>query len=314
MTMNRTGVGWTDLTWNLWSGCKPVSAGCKHCYAETLTEQRRGLPAAPHGFGLTVRPKNLRDPAAALRTHGPSLIFCESMSDIGLGDRELTAAEMDRLRAAGFESMDALRDAFFGATDGTPEHRYQLVTKRPETLLRHFSGRGRRVPPSCWIGVTIEHESTLWRLDVLRALRDLGARVLFVSAEPLLGDLVAAGLRLDGIDWLIAGGESGKHVSLPGTAARFLVGRDPALGWLPKRGPAGWVRALRDEAARTGTAFFFKQWGGATPASGGRELDGVEHDGMPVHVPGAMPEGRRAHGAATAALARKRLPVAEGSR
>lgn len=311
MPVNMTGVGWTDLTSNVWSGCKAISTGCKFCYAEALTEQRRGLPAAPHGFELTVRPKNLRDFASALRRFGPSLIFCESMSDIGLGDRELTAAEMDRLRAAGFESMDRLRDAFFAAVRATPEHRYQLVTKRPETLLRYFAASGQPVPPSCWIGVTIEHESTLWRLGVLRAFRDLGARVLFVSAEPLLGDLVAAGLRLDGIDWLIAGGESGTHA--PRHTERFLVGRDPALGWLPKRGPAGWVRALRDEAARARCAFFFKQWGGARPDSGGRTLDGVEHDGMPVHVPGAMPEGRRAHGAATAALARKRLPVAGAS-
>src|SRR5262245_2406308 len=84
MSMNETGIGWTDLTWSVWSGCKKISAGCAHCWAESLTEQRRGLPAAPHGFDLTVRPKNLKDPAAALRRYGPSLIFCESMSDVGL--------------------------------------------------------------------------------------------------------------------------------------------------------------------------------------------------------------------------------------
>lgn len=312
MTMNVTGVGWTDLTWNLWSGCKPVSAGCKHCYAETLTEQRRGLPAAPHGFELTVRPKNLADPGAALRRHGPSLVFCESMSDVGLADHELTEAERERLFAAGFMSMDALRDAFFAAIQGTPEHRYQLVTKRPEVLLSYLRRRCRSVPASCWIGVTIEHESTLHRLDDLRAFRELGARVLFISAEPLLGDLVGAGLRLDGIDWLIAGGESGTHASAAGEMSRFLVSRTHdrrGRGWWPKDHAEDWLRALRDEAARASCAFFFKQWGGPTPASGGRHLDGVEHDGMPVHVPGAMPERREQLTSATAALARKRLPV-----
>ena len=298
MTMNRTGVGWTDLTWNLWSGCKPVSAGCKHCYAETLTEQRRGLPAAPHGFELTIRPKNLRDPAAALRTHGPSLVFCESMSDVGLDDSELTEAEGERLVAAGFMSMDHLRDAFFASLSAALAHRYQLVTKRPKTLLRYLRERPhlREVLGSCWIGVTIEHTSTLHRLDDLRAFRELGARVLFISAEPLLAHLVGAGLQLDGIDWLIAGGESGVHASDPAEASRFLVDQTPmrlaSPRWVPKDKPLAAVRALRDEAGRAGCAFFFKQWGGPTPASGGRHLDGAEHDGMPAHVPGAMPERR----------------------
>lgn len=324
MTMNITGVGWTDLTWNVWSGCKAISTECKHCYAETLTEQRRGLPAAPHGFELTVRPKNLGDPARALRTHGPSLIFCESMSDVGLDDDELTPAELDRLHGAGFETMDHLRDAFFDAHEGTPEHRYQVLTKRPQTLIRFFRRRGRRVPPSCWIGVTIGHASTLdKRLLALHELRALGARVLFISAEPLLGDLVGAGLRLDGIDWLIAGGESGTHASDPSQASRFLVWRStvtvgaakPISKWVQVEAehagaPARWVRRLRDEAARAGCAFFFKQWGGPRPDSAGRLLDGVEHDGMPVHVVDAMPQRRTDLGHATAALARKRMPLA----
>jgi protein gp37 len=128
MSVNVTGVGWTDLTANLWSGCHKISPECKFCYSETLTEQRRGLPAAPYGFELTVRPKNLRDFAAALRRFGPSLIFCESMSDIGLDDDELTVAEIDRLYTAGYDSMDHLRDDFFMAVRETPQHRDQLQT------------------------------------------------------------------------------------------------------------------------------------------------------------------------------------------
>lgn len=257
---------------------------------------------------LTARPWGLGDFAAALRRHGPSLIFCESMSDVGLADSELTDAERARLDAAGFFSMDHLRDAFFDAIEATPEHRYQLLMKRPDVLLDYFAARGRAVPSSCWIGTTIGHPSSLRRLSDLHAFRALGARILFISAEPLLGDLVAAGLRLDGINWCIVGGESGTHV--PRALERALVCRTSR--WEPRTWGIQIVRALRDEAARAGCAFFFKQWGGPRPDSGGRTLDGVEHDGMPVHVPGAMPERRGQLGHATAALARKRLPVVEG--
>lgn len=312
--MNETGIGWTDLTWNVWSGCKKISAGCAHCYADTSAENKRGTLGFPHGFDLTVRSKNLDDPPRALKKHGPSLIFCESMSDLGLADGELTDAERARLSAAGFESMDLLRDAFFETVCRTPEHRYQILTKRPETLARYFR-RGddrparpamiRKALASCWVGVTIEHVKTLDRLNVLREFRALGARVLFVSAEPLLSDLVADGLRLDGIDWVIAGGESGTHYG-PKYVGRFLVTGEcgryfPSMS----RDTAMWVRRLRDEAARAGCAFFFKQWGGPRPDSGGRLLDGRTHDALPEHVPGAMPVGRRPRAAATAGLARK---------
>lgn len=315
--MNSTAIAWTDYTWNLFSGCKKISPECKFCYADQLAEQRRGTAAFPHGFDLTMRPHKLGEPAKLLRSRGPSLIFCESMSDIGLDDDELTPPEIDRLYAAGFASMDHLRDAFFDVTEETSEHRYQILSKRLERLLRYFADRNRRVPPSCWIGATIGHRSTLDRLPWLRQFRAHGARVLFISAEPLLDDLVAAGLTLDGIDWLIAGGESGTHASDPKHGARFLVHRVAGLkyagryGWAPRGSAIITARTLRNEAARAGCAFFLKQWGGPRPDSGGRLLDDVEHDGMPVHVDDAMPARRiDLGGAATAALARKRLPLA----
>lgn len=313
--MNKTTIGWTDYSWGFFSGCKKISEECKFCYADTFAERHRGNPAFPHGFDLTVRKHKLVEPARLLKSAGPSLIFCESMSDIGLDDDELTVGELDRLYAAGFESMDRVRDAFFGAIEATPEHRYQVLTKRPARLLQYFQARGFGVPPSVWIGTTIGHERGMSRLPYLRAFRDLGAKVLFVSAEPLLSDLVGAGLRLDGVDWLIAGGESGTHFK-SFVGVRFLVrtgchpGEPRLVPWESAVPGAGCVRRLRDESARAGCAFFFKQWGGPTPASGGRLLDGVEHDGMPVHVPGAMPIRRAEIGAATAALARKRgLPM-----
>lgn len=319
--MNATAIAWTDHTWNLFSGCKKISPECAHCYAHTLAERHRGNAAFPHGFDLTIRPHKLDEPARLLRSKGPSLIFCESMSDIGLDDDELTPAEIDRLTAAGYRGMDHVRDTFFDTVEATPEHRYQALTKRPETLHRWLVARGRRVPESVWLGVTCGHPRSLGRVDTLRGFRALGARVLFVSAEPLLGDLVTAGLRLDGLDWLIVGGESGTHASDPKSADRFLVAhsatgiarmREPrdVPAWRPTLRGRRRVNVLRDEAARDGCAFFFKQWGGPKPESGGRLLDGRTWDEMPT-VPGALPARRTdLGGAATAALARKRLPIA----
>lgn len=323
--MNETAIGWTDFSWNVWSGCKKIDPCCAHCYADTFAERHRGNAAFPHGFDLTVRKHKLAEPAKLLRSKGPSLIFCESMSDIGLDDDELSEQETHRLRWEGYADLDKLRDDFFDVTEDVAAHRYQVLTKRGGRLLRYFRERGRRVPASVWIGVTIGHERSLSRLPDLLAFRDLGARVLFISAEPLLSDLVSAGLRLDGVDWLIGGGESGTHASNEkARRERFLVertlwvkqhrDREPTVKlvgpWRPNQERARWIAKLRDEAARAGCAFFFKQWGGPKPDSGGRLLDGVEHDGMPSHVPGAMPDRRAQIGAATAALARKRgLPI-----
>lgn len=129
-----------------------------------------------------------------------------------------------------------------------------------------------------------------------------------MSAEPLLGDLP---LSLAGIDWLITGGESGLHAGNPAELeARFLVRRDEtAKRWIPREDRADWVRRLRDEAARAGCAHWFKQWGGPRPTSGGRILDGRTHDGMPIHVEGAMPLGYE-HVVPTHAADRVHLPLA----
>lgn len=329
--MNKTAIAWTDHTWNLFSGCKKISEECKFCYADTLAERHRGNPAFPHGFDLTVRPHKLAEPARLLKSVGPSLIFCESMSDVGLDDDELTVGEIARLNDAGFETLDDLRDAFFDAIVTSPEHRYQVLTKRPANLLRYFTSRDpaavRKVLASCWIGSSIGHERSLSRLPDLLAFRELGSRVLFISAEPLLSDIVGAGLKLDGVDWLIAGGESGTHFTdarerfmsrflvrhvTPGERAQLRGEGDwTQLRYRPHVHALDWARSIRDEAERAGCAFFFKQWGGPRPDSAGRILDGVEHDGMPVHVSGAMPERRTAIGAPTAALARKRLKMVQ---
>lgn len=267
--MNKTEISWTQLTWNPMSGCTKISEECKHCYAEQLAEDKRGTLAFPRGFDLTLRAHKLTEPA---RIREPSLIFMNSMSDLGL------------------ETLPTLYfDRIVDAAEATPRHRYQTLTKRPEILYERFHLRGRAVPSSMWIGTTIGHEKRTRRLDVLRRFRDLGAHVLFISAEPLLTELR---LDLEGIDWIITGGESGRHASNPTElAARFLVHRDEHGRWMPREDRKDWIRRLRDEADRAGCAHWFKQWGGPRPTSGGRLLDGRTHDGMPIHVPGAMPAG-----------------------
>lgn len=380
--MNETGIGWTDNTWGLWSGCKKKSSACAFCWAETQAEQRRGkLPGYDHGFDLTVRAHRRKEPAAWLKKYGPALIFVESTSDIGLDDDELKPDEIDRMYAAGFESMDRLRDAVFEVIEATPEHRYQLVTKRPRVLLQYLVTR--RLPRNAWVLVTVEnaHEAEM-RLPVLREIKErffYPQNVAGVSIEPLLDAqlarcpaMIAAATWLD---WMIIGGESGVHFADPKHGGRFLVARtDPgtperasegnysvknaALAAVRallelKRGPDVLARAeeavraagfqglaggVHDASVRSihrsllshvgGTMrtraaadairaveaclvpTFFKQWGGPRPDSAGRELDGRTWDELPA-VPGALPLRRTdLGGAATAGLARKRLPIA----
>jgi protein gp37 len=267
--MNHTEINWTELTWNPASGCEKISAGCKYCYAESLAENKRGTRAFPNGFGLTLRPHKLAEPKKIKR---PSLIFTNSMSDMFL---------------AGIS--DDYRDQVFDAIRAAPQHRYQMLTKRPEIAARYFSTR--KVPDSVWLGVTVEHQLTADRIDILRSI---DARVRFLSVEPMVGHVDLFG-RLEGIHWVIGGGESGAHLSdarIREQRAMVELNTQRAPGerpWKPRADRYHWARDLRDACAQQGTAFFWKQWGGPTPKGGGREVDGREHDGMPTHIDCAMP-------------------------
>jgi protein gp37 len=162
-----------------------------------------------------------------------------------------------------------------------------MLTKRPEAAREFF--KTRTVPDCVWFGVTVGVRSSRWRLDVLR---EIDARVRFVSAEPLLEDLTP-GLDLSGIHWLIGGGESGSHLSAPKVLAkRGMVRRgDRKIGeqlWVPREDRMAWARNLRDACKESGVAFWWKQWGGPQPKSGGRELDSETWDELPEHI-GAMP-------------------------
>lgn len=263
--MNKTEINWTDLTWNPASGCKAVSAGCKYCYAESLAENKRGSRAFPNGFELTIRPHKLDEPR---RVREPSLIFTNSMSDLFLD-----------------EIPDDYRDQCFAVMAREDRHRYQVLTKRPESAARYFSTRA--VPRSVWLGVTVEHQLTADRIAILRSI---DAHTRFLSCEPMIGHLDLRG-RLDGIHWVIGGGESGTHLAQPEIAERRAMVRRGGKGeasWVPRADRYQWARDLRDACAHQGAAFWWKQWGGTRPKIGGREIDGTEHNGMPSHA-GAMP-------------------------
>ncbi len=258
--MNNTAIIWTEATWNPMSGCTEVSEGCKYCYAKTLAEQKRGTSAFPNGFDLTIRPHKLNEPRK-LKT--PSLIFVNSMSDLF----------WERIPAS-------YRDEIVDVMEDTPQHQYQVLTKRPD-LMRDYSKR-RPLPANVWAGTTIESDRLAWRADLLREVR---ADLRFVSAEPLLSGLPS--LDLSGIDWLISGGESGSHLSDPVTRARRgIVERNTAGRWAPTERGLQWVRDLRDRCVLTGTAFLHKQWGGPKSHSGGRILDGRTWDEFPRYPEG----------------------------
>lgn len=241
---SRSSIEWTETTWNPTTGCDRISAGCENCYALTLAKRLKAMGSAKYqmdgdprtsgpGFGVAVHERALKDP---YRWRDPRLVFVNSMSDL------FHARVPD-----GF-----IRDVFAVMAD-TPRHTYQVLTKRPRRLA-HLAG-GLPWPPNVWMGVSVENATSLWRTDELRRVP---AVVRFVSAEPLLGSLEA--LDLDGLQWVIAGGESG-----PGARPLDL----------------DWVRGLRDRCVDARVAFFFKQVGGRTPKAGGRLLDGRTWDQMP---------------------------------
>ena len=232
---DRSAIEWTEATWNPVTGCDQVSPGCAHCYAKTFAERWRGVPGHPYeqGFDLRLWPDRLAQPGSWKR---PRMIFVNSMSDL------FHERIPKRYIAQVFEVMEA-----------NPRHTFQVLTKRHERLVE--LAPELRWPANVWMGVSIENRRFVHRADYLRKVP---AAVRFISAEPLLGPLVWLYLR--GIDWLIAGGESG-----PGH----------------RRIDPSWVTDLRDRCSTANVAFFFKQWGGRTPKAGGRQLEGVQHDAFP---------------------------------
>lgn len=213
--MKTTKIEWTDKTWNPITGCSKLSVGCAHCYAEVMARriQAMGLDKYSNGFKLTLHPEDLNTPRSWKKGHN---IFVCSMSDLFHTDVPFEFID---------EVMTTIRE--------TPQHRYQLLTKRAERMAEYFAKR--EVPKNVWLGVTVECQSTRYRIDYLRRIP---AMVRFLSCEPLLEDL--GELNLSSIDWVIVGGESG-HKARPMKEE--------------------WVLNIKQQVENHGAAFFFKQWG-----------------------------------------------------
>lgn len=229
-------IEWTQATWNPVTGCTKISAGCKNCYAERMAErlQAMGVAQYANGFRLTLQPQALDLPA---RWKKPRLIFVNSMSD--LFHRDVPVSFIRRV---------------FDVMNGCPQHTFQVLTKRPEIAAEYAADL--EWGSNIWMGTSIENMLVLHRAD---SLRQVPAALRFLSVEPLLGPL--PNLKLDGIHWVIVGGESG-----PGA----------------RRMEPGWVIQVRDQCLQAGIPFFFKQWGGVNKKKTGRVLEGRTWDEMPV--------------------------------
>ena len=235
----HSSIEWTDVTWNPVTGCTKISHGCKHCYAERMAKRLRemGVEKYRDGFSVNVHEATLDDP---LKWKHPRFVFVNSMSD--LFHKSVPSIFIEQV----FEVMNR-----------ASQHRFQVLTKRPS---RAAQMKGRlNWAPNIWLGVSIESERWMERLITLK---ETGAHVKFLSLEPLLGPL--PDIALDGIDWVIVGGESG-----PG--ARPME--------------ADWVRDIRDQCEINDVPFFFKQWGGVFKKKTGRTLDNREWNEMPSTRP-----------------------------
>lgn len=210
-------IEWTEQTWNPTTGCTKVSPGCKNCYAEVMAKRLHAMGAQGYDneFQLTLHQQRLRQPLSRKR---PTTFFVNSMSDLFHE-----------------EVPDSFLDSVFDTIRATPQHTYQVLTKRADRLPRYF--KRRACPENVWLGVSVEDRK--YGVPRIGHLRTVKARIRFLSVEPLLEDL--GSIELSDIHWVIVGGESG-------TKAR------------PMR--EEWISKVQAQAEAAGAAFFFKQWGG----------------------------------------------------
>lgn len=239
-------IEWTEQTWNPVTGCTKVSPGCKNCYAETMAQRLKAMGASGYknGFTLTLQPDRLAQP---LERRKPTVWFVNSMSDLFHED-----------------IPDDYIDRVFDVVRRTPQHTYQILTKRADRLATYFSSRA--VLRNVWLGVSVENRR--YGKPRIQHLREVEASIRFLSIEPLLEDLGDLDLSL--IHWVIVGGESGPKA---------------------RRMKPEWARRIQRQCEKAGVAYFFKQWGtwGAdgrkrTKHANGRHLDGRTWDEYPLRA------------------------------
>ena len=233
-------IEWTEQTWNPSAGCTKISSGCKNCYAETMAIrlQAMGVEGYENGFKFNTVPSRLNDP---FKRKKPTVYFVNSMSDIF--HKEMPEDYLNKI---------------FNVIEDTPQHTYQILTKRADRMFEYLSQR--EIPKNIWLGVTVDNRKEgLPRIDKLRHLQ---ATVLFLSVEPLLEDL--GKMNLENIDWVIVGGESGNR-------ARPMEKE--------------WVVNIKKQCNENNIAFFFKQWGtwGADKVKRNKKLNGKELEGKIWH-------------------------------
>lgn len=234
----KSSIEWTESTWNPSTGCTKISPGCTNCYAERMSYRLKAMGARKYenGFDLTIHPDMAEAP---LHWKKPQLIFVNSMSD--LFHRDVPVEFILKV-------FDVMRRAHW--------HQFQILTKRSQRICRLDDQIDW--PDNVWMGVSVETGKYCYRIDHLRQTR---AKVRFLSLEPLLGPMPS--LNLDGIHWVIVGGESG-----------------PGARPMEKE----WVLDLRDQCQAEGVPFFFKQWGGTNKKRTGRLLDGQAWDELPSQI------------------------------
>ena len=237
-------IEWTEKTWNPVTGCIKVSPGCKHCYAETMSQRLKamGAPGYDNGFKLSLLPQRLNQPALRKK---PTMYFVNSMSD--LFQNGVPHDFID-------EVMDVIQN--------TPQHTYQILTKRSANMRSYFANRD--VPDNAWLGVSVEDKK--YGKPRIKDLIAIKANTRFISAEPLLEDLGV--MPLKGISWVIVGGESGK-------GARAMK--------------EAWAVKVKDQCLKKNVNFFFKQWGAwgedglhRSKSANGRRLQGKVWEMLPV--------------------------------
>jgi protein gp37 len=239
----NSSIEWTDATWNPVRGCTKISPGCKHCYAEVFAERFRGVKGHPYeqGFDLRLVPEKLAEP---LRWSAPKMVFVNSMSDL------FHEAVPD-------DYIAAVADVMLQAN----WHTYQVLTKRSARLAQLLSTKLRKAggAPHIWWGTSVEDKQH--GVPRIIDLQSAPAAIRFLSIEPLLEDL--GNLDLEGIHWVIVGGESGH-------GARALK---------PE-----WVLSIKGQCEQANVPFFFKQWGGVQKKRAGRTLEGRTYDEFPPRI------------------------------
>lgn len=233
--MSKSKIEWTGSTWNPITGCTKISDGCANCYAERMAKRLQAMknPRYTNGFKLTIHEDVIEAPYKWKKSQ---LIFVNSMSDLFHED-----------------VSDEIIQRIFTVMNKTPQHTYQVLTKRADRL--EALSPKLNFSDNIWIGVTVESSKYIDRIDNLRTIE---AKIRFLSLEPLLDDL--GEINLENIDWVIVGGESG-----------------PKSREIKKE----WIYNIKKQAEIFKTLFYFKQWGGVNKKKNGRLLDGLEYNDMP---------------------------------